>query len=58
MSKETAITNQICEMIIQDLQPVSIVEDSGFKALIAFAFPQNKIPCRKTINDRIENIML
>ena len=41
-------------MIIQDFQPFSIVEDVGFKDLLAYAFPNYKIPCWQTITKRVE----
>jgi hypothetical protein len=41
-------------MIIQDFQPFSIVEDVGFKDLLAYAFSSYKSPCRQTIKKRVE----
>ena len=46
----------ICEMIIRDIQPISIVEDEGFRKLLHFFAPDFKIPCRQTITNRIEKI--
>ena len=50
------ITLMICEMIIRDLQPISIVQDEGFCKLLNFFAPDYKIPCRETITKRIEKI--
>jgi hypothetical protein len=41
-------------MIIQDFQPISTVEDVGFKDLLAYAFSSYKISCRQTITKRVE----
>ena len=35
-------------MITDDLQPFSVVEDTGFKSLINLLAPQYKLPCRQT----------
>jgi hypothetical protein len=43
-------------MIILDLQPFSIVEDDGFKALIKLAFPKYKLPGRKYFSSLIEKM--
>jgi hypothetical protein len=43
-------------MIIMDTQPHSIVEDVGFKQLIAAAFPHYKIQCRKYFTTLIEKL--
>ena len=52
---DSAITDRICELIIKDLQPISIVEDVGFKELIEFAFPNYIMPCRKKVTELIEH---
>ena len=54
-SKED-ITLHICNMIIMDLQPISIVDDEGFRKLIQFCFPAYTMPSRDTITRRIEKI--
>jgi hypothetical protein len=43
----------IVELIITDLQPISIVEDDGFRLYTDRAFPGTKIPSRKTVIDDI-----
>jgi hypothetical protein len=50
------ITLMICQMIIRDLQPISIVEDDGFCKLLHFFQPDYQVPCRDTITKRIEKI--
>lgn len=48
-TKFNKITNSILYMICKDFQPISIVEDEGFRLLMKTAAPQYKIPSRKTI---------
>lgn len=43
----------IGEMIVLDLQPFSIVEDTGFRGLLNYAFPHYQIPSRKYIKENI-----
>ena len=54
IQKESEITELIVNLIVKDLQPFSIVEDTGFRELIEFAFPSYKIPCRQTLTKRVE----
>ena len=54
---DSAITDRICELIIKDLQPISIVEDVGFKELIEFAFPNYIMPCRKVFEELFGQIL-
>lgn len=50
------ILKYICDLIILDLQPFSIVEDNGFRSFLKFAFPNFETPCRNTIRNKIEKI--
>jgi hypothetical protein len=43
-------------MIITDTQPYSMVEDKGFLALMKFAFPHYKVPCRNYFVSYIEKL--
>lgn len=53
-SKFNKMTTAIVYMICKDFQPISIVEDEGFKHLIVTAVPQYKIPSRKTISTLLD----
>ncbi|XP_077421639.1 zinc finger BED domain-containing protein 4-like isoform X2 [Vanacampus margaritifer] len=46
-SRSQKITELIGKMICTDLEPFSVVERSGFKALVAFLEPKYKIPPRQ-----------
>lgn len=50
-----AITERICEIISNDLLPVSVVEGGGFRKLINFIQPEYNIPSRATITSRLED---
>lgn len=41
------ITSKICKMIVQDYQPLSIVNDNGFQELMNTLEPRYQIPTRK-----------
>lgn len=43
------ITRRLSEMIVKDLQPLSIVEDVGFRNFVKTLEPRYKIPSRKTL---------
>jgi hypothetical protein len=45
--KAKRLTNNIVKMICLDLQPLSMVEDSGFRSLMSEAEPRFVIPTRK-----------
>ena len=40
-------------MVALDMQPMSVVEDEGFKKLISFLEPDYTMPCRKTVTSRV-----
>jgi hypothetical protein len=44
---------QITEKIAKDLQPYSVVEDAGFRAVIAAAEPRYVMPSRKTFSEDV-----
>ena len=46
----------ITDMIVVDMQPVSMVEDVGFNAPMAYLEPDYKMPCRKTVTARMEKL--
>lgn len=48
--KTAALTRKIAEMIALDMQPYSIVEDKGFKAVIQEAVPGYNLPSRTTFS--------
>lgn len=43
------ITRSQTEMIVRDLQTLSVVEDGGFRNFVRTLDPQYKIPSRKTL---------
>lgn len=49
-TKRLAIENALVDMIINDLQPASIVEDKGFVSLINVLDPRYALPSRRTIS--------
>lgn len=56
IKSSTEIEAEIVKFIVADLQPISIVEDMGFRNFLKFAFPDYKPPCRQTIMSKIEKI--
>jgi hypothetical protein len=51
--KQVLITEKIALMICKDLQPYSIVEDAGFRAVLMAAEPRYVMPSRKTFSDEV-----
>jgi hypothetical protein len=51
--KQKLITEKIAHMICKDLQPYTIVEDPGFRAVIKAAEPKYVMPSRKTFSAEI-----
>lgn len=47
--RQKFLTQKVMEMISKDMQPVSIVEDRGFQALMNAADPLFVIPSRRTV---------
>lgn len=46
-SRKKAIDEAIVNMIIKDFQPLSLVEDEGFRELLQLLEPSYVLPCRK-----------
>ena len=53
--KFTKIDKLLVDLILLDLQPLSVVEDTGFRALINYLDPKYNIPSRKTVKKLIKN---
>lgn len=53
---DETITTLVVNMIVRDMQPFSICEDLGFRALIQQAWPYYTIPCRQTFTTRCEDL--
>lgn len=51
--KQQPMTKKIAKMICCDLQPLSVVENTGFRELLRVAEPRYVIPSRKAITDEI-----
>lgn len=51
--KAKLITERIVEMIDLDYQPISIVEDYGFKKVIAAAEDRYVLPSRKLLSQKL-----
>ena len=51
--RHTKITKSIAKMIFSDLQPFTLVEDTGFRQLIKTLEPRYLIPCRATFRKTI-----
>lgn len=47
------ITKLICEMMCLDFQPLSVVENKGFRKLINHLEPRYTIPSRKTFSNKV-----
>lgn len=48
-----AVNKLIVQMIAIDVQPLSLVENQGFKELINFLQPKYKIPGRKFFTENL-----
>lgn len=53
--KDEDITQLILDVIILDIQPMSIVTDQGFKRLIRTAWPKYSMPTRQTFANRLNS---
>ena len=49
-----SLTSAVCECIIRDLRPISIVDDTGFLKLMNVAEPRYVVLCRSTIKRRTD----
>ncbi|XP_038124278.1 E3 SUMO-protein ligase ZBED1-like isoform X2 [Cyprinodon tularosa] len=52
-SRKQAIDEAVMNMIITDCQPLSLVEDKGFRELVQLLEPSYVLPCRKAIKTMI-----
>ncbi len=52
--KAQQITNKLADMIAVDMLPISVVEGTGFRALMAVVEPGYVVPGRKHITSRLE----
>ncbi|CAK6983228.1 zinc finger BED domain-containing protein 1-like, partial [Scomber scombrus] len=43
------ITRSLAQMIVKDLQPISMVEDQGFRHFMKVVDPRYQIPSRKSM---------
>lgn len=50
--RAAALTRSLGEMIVRDLQPMSVVEDEGFQAFVKALDPRYKLPSRKKMTER------
>ncbi|XP_064414839.1 E3 SUMO-protein ligase ZBED1-like [Latimeria chalumnae] len=48
------VTKLICNMITTDMLPISVVEGTGFRALMSFVEPEYRVPVRQTVTSLIE----
>lgn len=51
--KQIAMTRKIAKMVCHDMQPLSILDDEGFRDLLKVAEPRYVIPSRKTMTNNI-----
>lgn len=54
-AKYAKISNSILYMVCRDYQPISIVENEGFKNLIRVLAPHYVLPSRRTIKRRFDD---
>lgn len=52
-AKATRLTNNIVKMVCLDLQPMSLVKDTGFRSLMAEAYTRFVIPTRKSLRNNV-----
>ena len=52
-TKKKKIDEAVIEFICKDMQPTSVVEDTGFKKLVGILDPRYQIPSRRTITREI-----
>jgi len=54
--KAVAVHKYIFDTILADLQPMSVVEDEGFRRLIHGAWPKYEIPGRKFFREKLPSV--
>lgn len=53
IAREKKINDLILKLIVKDLQPFSVVEDSGFRDLISYLEPNYKMPSRYILSNTL-----
>ena len=51
-----AVHKHVFDTILADLQPISLVEDEGFRRLIHAAWPKYEIPSRKFFREKLPSV--
>lgn len=51
--KQTELTKMIAKFIYTDMQPISVVEDPGFKELMAYVDPKYQMPSRTHMMEKV-----
>jgi len=54
-SRQEKITSLLVSCIVDNMLPLSLVEDEAFRELITYLEQQNKIPCRVTVCARLSS---
>ena len=57
VAKSNQISELIVDWIANDLRPLSIVNDDGFRNLVKFLEPSFSIPSRKTIAKMVQSAL-
>ncbi|GFR91484.1 zinc finger BED domain-containing protein 4 [Elysia marginata] len=52
-AKKKFLDDLVVNMIVKDLQPFSVVEDEGFRSLVAGLDPKYQLPSRRTITRKL-----
>ncbi|XP_075753123.1 chromodomain-helicase-DNA-binding protein 2 isoform X4 [Pelodiscus sinensis] len=52
--REEQLTELLCTMITTDMLPVSVIEGTGFRALMSFVEPEYCVPVRQTMTLQLE----
>ncbi len=55
-ARSERITGLVANMIAKDTLPLSFVEGTGFKELMAYVEPGYVVPCAKTIKKRLQSV--
>ncbi len=55
-ARRLKLNRQVVKMIVQDMEPLSIVEKPGFKSLVQALDPKYGLPCRATVRGLIKEI--
>ena len=52
------LTSAVCQFVVRDIRPVSVVDNVGFLILMYEAEPHYVVPCRSTISRRIDDLYM